>query len=84
MNYIFNLIKAHKALIKAYRSLQSQLKSLESSQDLEDSYATKFNIVNRENLSLKEQVAKLELDIFHLTKELEKRNALIQTLKNDN
>lgn len=75
VKYVDNLIKAQKALIVKYENLKQSI-------NVEDTYAEKFSAINQENLNLKEQVAKLELDVYHLTKELEKRNAIISSIKN--
>ena len=76
MKYVDNLIKAQRALIVKYENLKQSI-------NVEDTYAEKFSAINQENLNLKEQVAKLELDVYHLTKELEKRNAIISSIKNN-
>lgn len=81
MDYVNFLIKANKALLRKVKQLQSEMEDLKSSQGSEDAYYEKFNRVNAENLLLKDQVAKLELENYSKDRELEKRNALILDLK---
>lgn len=78
MDYVELLIKANRALLKKCKSLQENTQFVESdcSQLVE-----KCDKLNEENLSMKEKIAKLELSLYALNKELEKKNATIISLK---
>lgn len=82
MDYVGFLIKAQKALLKKVKQLQVENEELRSLESDEETYYAKYNKVNAENLQLKDQIAKLELESYSKDRELEKRNAIILDLKN--
>lgn len=82
MDYVGFLIKAQKALLKKVKQLQMENVELRSLESDEETYYAKYNKVNAENLQLKDQIAKLELESYSKDRELEKRNAIILDLKN--
>ena len=82
MDYIGHLIKANKALLKKVKQLQTELAENAESADSENIYYAKYNAANEENLNLKNQIAKLELEAYTKDRELEKRNATIIQLRN--
>lgn len=80
MNYVEYLIKANKALLKKVKQLQQKLKESEEVEKDESTYYVKYNKLSVENLSLKERISKLELEIASTNHELEKRNKTISQL----
>lgn len=80
MDYINLLVKANRALLKKCKELQNN-----SNNDFVESdcaqLVEKCDKLNKENLSMKERIAKLELSIYSLNKELEKKNTTIISLK---
>lgn len=73
MDYIVNLIKAQKHLLKRVKEL---------SEIPHDFYYDKYLKLNKENLDLKEKISELESQIFTLNRELDKKNAEIRVLSN--
>lgn len=81
MDYIKNLIQANKALIKKVKQLKLENESLQNDKNDENTYYEKFNRANSENLTLKNRIAELELEVYSKNRELEKRNTTILQLK---
>lgn len=73
MDYITNLIKAHKHLLKIVKERAAR----DSDPDF---YYEKYLKSNEENLALKEKISTLETQVFSLNKEINKRNIEIQKL----
>lgn len=84
MDYITYLIKANKALLNKVKQLQSDIKNNKEFEVDENTYYVKYNKINAENLTLKEKIAKLELEVASTNHELEKRNKTIQALNANN
>ena len=82
MDYIKNLIQANKALIKKVKQLKLENESLQNDKNDENTYYEQFNRANSENLTLKNRIAELELEVYSKNRELEKRNTTILQLKN--
>lgn len=72
MDYVGNLIKAQKHLIKKVRELQSVP---------QDFYYEKYLKLNEENLALKEQISRLETQIYTLNREITKKSAELRALQ---
>lgn len=84
MDYITYLIKANKALLNKVKQLQLEIKNNKEAEIDESTYYIKYNKINAENLTLKEKIAKLELEVASTNHELEKRNKTIQQLNANN